>query len=179
MLHGAPLKCFQLVEHIRAIVARLAHPFVEVVERGVGHLQSFCRDGCHAAQVCLIALIFEDGFLSELNSMLLFKLLDQRFQELLLRLHLLDFSFNLESNPLLHAPLVHFIATDLGKQLHVTQRPEKKTSLVEVLAELFTSLLLLNIGRVLFPLAEKLLCLVCVAPLVDPPHYDGLITITL
>jgi len=87
----------------------------------VRHLQSFCRDGRHTAQVCLVALILQDGFLSQFDSMLLLKFLDQRFQELLLSLHLLDFSFYFESDPLLHAPFVHFVATDLGEQLHVTQ----------------------------------------------------------
>ena len=74
---------------------------------------------------------------------------------------------------------MHLVATDLGKQLHVPQRPEKETTLVKVLAKLFAALLLLGLLSVLFPAAEEFLGLVGVAPLVNPSHDDGFVAVTL
>ena len=79
------------------------------------HLESLVGDGSHAAEVRLIALVLQDGLLSQLYPMLFFQLLDQRFKELLLGLHLLHFGRHLERYSLLHAPLVHLIPANLCK----------------------------------------------------------------
>ena len=111
--------------------------------------------------------------------MLLLQFLDKRLQELLLRLHLFDLSFDFESDPLLHAPLMHFVAANLCEQLHVAQGAEDQAALVEVLAEFLAALLFFDLLRVFFPAAEKLLRLVRIAPLVDPCHDNRFIAVTL
>ena len=143
------------------------------------HLQSFGRDGGHTTQVCLIALVLQNCFLAKLNSVLFFKLLDQGLQELLLSPHLYNLGLDLERDPLLHALLMHLVAADLGKQLHVPQRPEKETALVKVLTKFFAAFLLLDLLSVLFPGAEQFLGFVGVAPLVDPRHDDSFVAVTL
>ena len=68
--------------------------------------------------------------------MFLLKLLDQCLQELLLSLHLLDFGLHLDCDPLLHSPLVHFIAANLRKKLHMTHSSEHETTRIEFVTEL-------------------------------------------
>ena len=120
LLHGGTaLELLQLVENVAPVVAWLAHPLVEVVQGRVRHLQSFGRDGCHTPQVRLIALVLQNGFLTQLNSVLLLQLADERLQELLLGLHLHNLGLDLEGDPLLHPPFVHTVAADLCEELHV------------------------------------------------------------
>ena len=66
-----------MIQHVLAVVARLSHALVEVVERGVRHLKRLGRDGSDATQVSLVALILENGFLTLLDLVLLLQLLDQ------------------------------------------------------------------------------------------------------
>lgn len=120
LLHGgAALELLQLVENVAAVVAWLAHPLVEVVQGRVRHLQGFRRDGCHAPQVRLIALVLQNGLLTQLNSVLLLQLADERLQELLLGLHLNHLGLDFQSDSLLHPPFVHSVAADLCEKLHV------------------------------------------------------------
>ena len=73
----------------------------------------------------MIALVLKDGFLPKFDSVLLLELLDERLEELLLGLHLFHLCLHLSSDPLLHAPLVHFIATDLCKEFHMSHRSKQ------------------------------------------------------
>lgn len=89
--------------------------------------------------------------------MLLFKFLNERLKELLLCLHLFDFSLDLDSDTLLHPSLMHLVADNLSEELHVAQCTELETSLIEVLTELDTTVLFLDLHSILFPLAEQFL----------------------
>ena len=111
--------------------------------------------------------------------MLLLQFLDQRLEELLLSLHLLDLGLHFERDALLHAPLVHLITTYLRKELHVPHRSEQKTALVETITELRGAALLHGILGIILPGAEEFLYLICVAPLIDPSQDNLLIAIAL
>ena len=77
LLHGsATLELLELVEHIVTVVARLAHSFVEIVQSRVRHLEGLIGDSGDASQVCLIALVLEDSFFTQLNPVLLLQLLN-------------------------------------------------------------------------------------------------------
>lgn len=150
----ATLELLKLIEHVAAIVARLTHALVEVIKSWVGHFKGFSWNCCHATQVCLITLILQDGLLSKLNPVLLFKLLDKCLQELLLCLHLFNFRFDFKRNSLLHSSLVHLVATDLSKQLHVAHRAEQETTLIEVITELSRAALFDAFLSIIFPRPE-------------------------
>ena len=50
MLHSSTsLELFELVENVAAVVARLAHAFIEIVQSRVRHLKGLIRDSCDAA----------------------------------------------------------------------------------------------------------------------------------
>ena len=83
------------------------------------HLECFVRDRSDASQIRLIALVLQNCFLTQLDPVLLFQLLDQCLQELLLGLHLFDFGLDFESDALFHTSLMHLISANLRKQLHV------------------------------------------------------------
>jgi len=150
----ATLELLKLIEHVVAIVARLSHALVKVIKSWVRHFKGFSWNSCHATQVCLITLILQDGLLSQLDSVLLFKFLDERLQELLLCLHLFNFSLDFNRNSLLHSSLVHLVATDLSKQLHVAHRAEQETALVEIVTELSRAALFDTILSIIFPRPE-------------------------
>ena len=66
----------ELVQDILSVVLGHPHALVEVIEGRVGHDEGFVRDGSNSSEVSLVTLIFENRLLSQLNSVLLFKLLD-------------------------------------------------------------------------------------------------------
>ena len=180
LLHrGTALQLLKLVEHVVPVVARLAHALVKVVERRMGHLERLVGDGCDTAQVRLVTLVLENGLLAQLNPVLFLQFLDQSLQELLLRLHLFHLGLHFERYAFLHAPLVHLIATDLGKELHVPDRAEQETTLVEVVTKLGRSFLLARLLRVFLPRAEQFPHFVSIAPLIDPSEDNLLIAISL
>ena len=180
LLHsGATLQLLKLVEHVVPVVARLAHALVKVIERRMGHLERLVGDGSDATQVGLVTLVLENGLLAQLNPVLFLQFLDQSLQELLLRLHLFHLGLHFERYAFLHAPLVHLVATDLGKELHVSDRAEQETTLVEVVTELGRSFLLARILRVLLPRAEQFPHFVSIAPLINPSEDNLFITISL
>ena len=180
LLHsGASLQLLKLVEHVVPVVARLAHALVKVVKRRMGHLERLVGDSGDTSQVRLVTLVLQNCLLAQLNPVLFLQLLDQSLQELLLRLHLFHLGLHFERYAFLHAPLVHLVATDLRKQLHVSNRAEQKTSLVEVVTELGRSFLLARLLSVLLPRAEQFPHLVSIAPLIDPSEDNLLIAISL
>lgn len=154
LMGGDPLQVLQLVEHVLAIILRHTHAFVEVIQCRMGHLKSLMRDGCNTSQVSLITLVLEDGFLSQLNPVLLLKLLDEGFQELKLHLLLFNRGLDLDGDLLLHSSLMHPVACYLRKQFHVSHRPEEKTSLIELNTEVLTLLLLDYILSLVLPEPE-------------------------
>lgn len=111
--------------------------------------------------------------------MLLFQLLDETLEELLLVCHFSNLGIDLHSDAFLHATLVHFVSTHLGIELHVTNRSEEQSSLVELVAELLGAFLFDDLSGVNFPVAEKLLRLVDVAPLVNPCHDNLFVAFSL
>lgn len=111
--------------------------------------------------------------------MFLFQLADEGLQELLLRLHLLNFSLHFQGDPFSHSSLVHTIAANLSKQFHVAHRSIQQTSLVETLTEIGCALLLHVVSGVLFPRTEELFDFVGIAPLVDPAQDDLLVAVSL
>ena len=86
--------------------------------------------------------------------MLFFELFDQRLQELLLGLHLLHLRVHLNRNDLTHSSLMHLITADLSEQFESAHRALQQATLVEVLAELSTAFLFLDLLRVLLPGSE-------------------------
>ena len=143
------------------------------------HLECFVRDRSDTSQIRLIALVLQNCFLTQLDPVLLFQLLDQCLQELLLCLHLLDLGLDFESDALFHTSLMHLISANLRKQLHVAHRSEKKTTLVELLAELLRALLLCDLSCVFLPVAEQFFNFLDRTPLVYPPVDDLLVSLPL
>ena len=173
------LNVLKLTEDVRSVILLLLHTFIVVIESWLRHSQGLVRDGSYTSQVCLIAFALENSFLSQLDPVLLFQLLDETLEELLLVCHFSNLGIDLHSDTFLHAALVHFVSTHLGIELHVTNRSEEQTSLVELVAELLGAFLFDDLSGVNFPVAEKLLRLVDVAPLVNPCHDNLFVAFSL
>jgi len=74
---------------------------------------------------------------------------------------------------------VHFISTDLGKQLHVAHRSEQEASLVELFTKLLRAFLFDDVLGVCFPVAEQFLGPLDSMPLVHPAVNNCVVTVTL
>lgn len=93
------------------------------------------RNGRHAPQVSLIALVLQDGFLPQLDPELLLKLANHGFEELKLVFLLLDLSCDLDLNLFLDFSFVHAVSSDLAKELHMLEGSLLQASLVEIVTE--------------------------------------------
>jgi len=116
----------------------------------------------------LIALVLEYSFFAKFDSVLLFELFDQGFQELLLVFLLLDTGLYLERDSFLDAATVHSVTSYLTVKLHMAQRAHIKASLVEFAAEANAALLITLNLRPLLPAAVHLGDAASKSPLINP-----------
>ena len=100
--------------------------------------------------------------------MLLFELLDQGLEELLLVLELLNLRLDFNCDVFFHLSFVHSVPGDLGVELPVPDGPEDQPSVVEFFAEGFTTLNVTLLLGVILPETEELLIASLAPPLVDP-----------
>ena len=73
---GLRIETPHLVVDILAVVNRHLHSAVVVLKCAIAHLEGLLTDGRSASQVRLIALVLQDGFLPQLNSVLFLQLLN-------------------------------------------------------------------------------------------------------
>ena len=111
--------------------------------------------------------------------MLLFEFLDESLEELLLVLKFLDLCFDLECDILLNLSFIHSVSSDLGVKLPMSDGSEDKTSLVEISAELFASLLISLTFRIFLPEAEQFLIASSDSPLFYPPVDNHIVAVSL
>lgn len=168
-----------LLVGIASVVGWELHAAVDVVQRAARHLERFVTDRGDTAQVGLIALILEDGFLAQLNPILFFQFADHRLQILELLLLGSDHCLNLHVDLLLHAALVHTVASDASEKFHSLVEAALDTTLVKVHKELFRLLFLDHFADQLLGLDPDLFLLLLESPLVDPAQDVKLISLNL
>ena len=114
---ASSVKASDLREDVLAVVIGHFHSLIVVSEGGIRHLERLHRHGAHSSEIRLIALVLQDCFLSQLDSVLLFHFTDHVFQELQLILLFDDLRINLDLDLLLDALLVILVAGHLRKDL--------------------------------------------------------------
>ena len=148
------LQLSHLLVDIISVVSRHLHTFVEVIKSWVTHFQCFCWNGWDTSKISSITLVLQYCLLSKLDPVLFFKLLNECFEELLLRLEFLDFCLNFKCDILLDLSFVHSVASHLWVQFPVPYWPEKKTSQIKFLAEVHASFFITLFFWVFFPESE-------------------------
>ena len=102
----------------------------------MGHFKSFHRNGTDTSKIRLIALTLKDGFLSELDPVLLLHLTDHVLQELQLILLLDDFGIDFDLDLLLEALFVVLVAGHLRENLQAFEHSSSETLHIEVITVL-------------------------------------------
>lgn len=170
------VKIAHLLVDVVAVVALHLEPSIVIVKCTVGHLESLLTYSRNSPQVSLIALVLENGFLPQLDSVFLFEFFDHVLQELEVSPLLVNFSVHFDRNFLFLAFSLHFVTSDLGENFHVAHGSHEQATLVEVGAELLALFYLALLSPRLYHRVEILLKSTLLAPLVNPAQ-DGLIVL--
>ena len=126
-----------LRENVLPVVVWHFHALIVISQRGIRHFEGLHGHGADTSEVGLIALVLEDCFLSQLDSVLLLELSDHGLEELQLVLLFNDFRVDLDVDLLLDSSLVKFIAGDLREELEGLDAPLLEALGVEIIAIVF------------------------------------------
>ena len=137
------------------------------------------RNGRHAPQVSLIALVLQDGFLPEFDPVLFLKLANHGLKELKLVSLLLDLSCDFDLNLFLDFSFVHSVSSNLAKELHVLEGPLLQASLVEIVTEALRLLDCSLFAKDRLDSLVNLLSLATGSPLIHPPANNSVRSINL
>ena len=112
-----------LIVDILAIVSWHPHALVKIFECAVRHLECFLADCRYTSQVGLVTLVFQNGFFSELDSVLLLQFLYHRFNELILEFSCLNHSLNLNLNLFLGLTFNNSFSSNLREHFEASKNP--------------------------------------------------------
>ena len=137
------------------------------------------RNGRHAPQVSLIALVLQDGFLPEFDPVLFLKLANHGLKELKLVSLLLDLSCDFDLDLFLDFSFVHTVSSNLAKELHVLEGPLLQAPLVEIVTEALGLLDCSLFAQYRLDSLVNPLSLATGSPLIHPPADDSVRPVNL
>jgi hypothetical protein len=168
-----------LRENVLPVVVWHFHALIVISQRGIRHFEGLHGHGADTAEVGLIALVLEDCFLSQFDSVLLLHFSNHIFQELQLILLFNDLGVHLDLNLLLQALFVDFVTRHLRENLQTFHDSSSQSLLVEIVTVSFQALEPAIFLSLLLEKPEQDLLSPLLCPLVNELIDDVLVSVVL